>query len=188
MKVLSSSIYRGPNVYALFPVIRQTIDLGILEEWPTKRLGDGFVDSLIQALPGLQEHGCSYREPGGLVRRMREDEGTWLGHVLEHVVLELQGVAGADVSFGKTRSTGRTGEYDMVYEFEDEFAGVEAGRLGLALMHSLLPADLRPEDAESNFNFVERQDAFIRECQRRALGPSTASLVKAAEARNIPWI
>ena len=56
-------------------------------------------------LPGLQEHGCSYQVPGGLIRRMREDEGTWLGHVLEHVAIELQNIAGEDVSFGKTRST-----------------------------------------------------------------------------------
>ncbi len=145
MKIVDTSIYRGPNVYALFPVIRHTLDLGVLEDWPTGRLGSEFVDGLVAALPGLAEHGCSYGEPGGLIRRMREDEGTWLGHVLEHVVLELQGVAGNEVSFGKTRSTGRPGEYDMVYEFEDEYAGVEAGELGLTLIHSLLPRDLRPE-------------------------------------------
>jgi cyanophycin synthetase len=188
MKIIDTSIYRGPNVWALFPVIRHTVDLGKLEDWPTGRLGGDFVDALIDCLPGLAEHGCSYGEPGGLVRRMREDEGTWLGHVLEHVVLELQGTAGNEVSFGKTRSTGRLGEYDMVYEFEDEYCGVEAGILGLELMHSLLPGDLRPEDFPPDFDFHQRHEEFIRACQRRALGPSTASLVKAAEARGIPWI
>ncbi|MEE4107873.1 MAG: cyanophycin synthetase, partial [Halieaceae bacterium] len=93
MKYVETSVYRGPNVYALYPVIRHRVDLEALEEWPTARLGDDFIDGLVQALPGLAEHGCSYREPGGLLRRMREDEGTWLGHVLEHVVLELQNVA-----------------------------------------------------------------------------------------------
>ncbi|MEM1434538.1 MAG: cyanophycin synthetase [Pseudomonadota bacterium] len=188
MKITSTSIYRGPNVYALFPVIRHTLNLGVLEDWPTGRLGNEFVDRLVEQLPGLQEHGCSYREPGGLVRRMREDEGTWLGHVLEHMVLELQNVAGSDVGFGKTRSTGTHGEYDMIYEFENEFAGVEAGRLGVNLLHSLLPRDLRPEDAASCFNFEEELEDYVRACQERALGPSTESLVKAAEERDIPWI
>jgi cyanophycin synthetase len=188
MKIVDTSIYRGPNVYALFPVIRHTLDLGALEDWPTGRLGSEFVDGLVAALPGLAEHGCSYGEPGGLIRRMREDEGTWLGHVLEHVVLELQGVAGNEVSFGKTRSTGRPGEYDMVYEFEDEYAGVEAGKLGLDLIHSLLPQDLRPESLPGDWDFDREREDFIRACQRRALGPSTASLVRAAEERGIPWI
>ena len=188
MKIVGTSIYRGPNVYALFPVIRHTVDLGVLEEWPTARLGDDFVDRLVRALPGLEDHGCSYREPGGLIRRMREDEGTWLGHVLEHVVLELQNVAGSDVSFGKTRSTSEPGVYDMVYEYENEFAGVEAGRLGLDLMHSLLPDDLRPEGAVKDLDFDRELEDFVRACQKRALGPSTESLVKAAEARDVPWI
>jgi cyanophycin synthetase len=188
MKIVSTSVFRGPNVYALYPVIRLTVDLGALEDWPTRRLGDRFIDGLVEALPGLQEHGCSYREAGGFLRRMREDEGTWLGHVLEHVALELQNATGAEVTFGKTRSTGNPGEYDVVYEYEDEFAGVEAGKLSLELLHSLVAENLRPPEAQQDFNFDERRDEFIRACQRRALGPSTASLVKAAEARGIPWI
>ena len=188
MKFVDTSIYRGPNVYALFPVIRHTVDLGILEEWPTARIGKDFVDSLVEALPGLADHGCSYREPGGLIRRMLEDEGTWLGHVLEHVVLELQGIAGYDVSFGKTRSTDEEGVYDMVFEFEEEFAGIEAGKLALDLMHSLLPEHLKPSDAPRDFDFEAERDDFIRACQSRSLGPSTHSLVKEAEARNVPWI
>ena len=100
MQYLDTSVYRGPNVYALFPVIRHTVDLGELEQWPTARLGERFVDALVELLPGLQEHGCSYREPGGFIRRMLEDEGTWLGHVLEHVVLELLSMAGSEVTFG----------------------------------------------------------------------------------------
>ena len=76
MQYLDTSVYRGPNVYALFPVIRHTVDLGALEQWPTARLGKGFVEDLVDLLPGLREHGCSYREPGGFIRRMLEDEGT----------------------------------------------------------------------------------------------------------------
>ena len=188
MKFVSTSVYRGPNVYALFPVIRHTVDLGELEAWPTARLGEKFIDGLVEALPGLAEHGCSYSEPGGLLRRMREDEGTWLGHVLEHVVLELQNVAGSEVTFGKTRSTDTPGQYDMVYQYETEFAGIEAGKLGLDLLHSLLPDDLQPDDSPGDFDFAKELEGYVRACQRRDLGPSTASLVKAAEARGIPWI
>ena len=79
MKILSTSVYEGPNIYALFPVIRHVLDLGALEEWPTARLGQDYVDRLLENLPGLHEHGCSYGVPGGFVRRMREDEGTWMG-------------------------------------------------------------------------------------------------------------
>ncbi len=188
MKFVDTSVYRGPNVYALFPVIRHTVDLGELEDWPTGRLGEDFVNRLVEQLPGLADHGCSYREPGGFIRRMLEDDGTWLGHVLEHVVLELQSAAGADVSFGKTRSTDARGQYDMVYQYESEYAGIEAGHLGLDLLHSLLPESLQPEDTPGDFDFAVRRDDFIRACQKRDLGPSTASLVKAAEGRGIPWI
>src|SRR4026208_2514250 len=102
MKLLESSVYLGPNLYALFPIIRFTVDLEELEQWPTVRLGRRFVDGLLHALPGLQEHGCAYEMPGGFVRRMTEDEGTWLGHVLEHCAIEIQNIAGAKVTFGKT--------------------------------------------------------------------------------------
>ncbi|MGD8978368.1 MAG: acetate--CoA ligase family protein, partial [Gammaproteobacteria bacterium] len=188
MKIVSTSVFRGPNVYALFPVIHHTVDLGVLEEWPTGRLGDAFIDGLLQALPGLADHGCSYSETGGLLRRMREDEGTWLGHLLEHMVLELQGVAGSDVTFGKTRSTDTPGVYDMVYEYESEFAGIEACKLGLDLLHTLLPKDLQPEETPRDFDFAKELEDFVRACQRRALGPSTDALVKAAKERGVPWI
>jgi len=82
MRILNRNVYVGPSLYAKFPVIRLELDLGALEQWPTAKLGDTFIDGLLAAVPGLAEHGCSYREPGGFVRRMREDEGTWLGHVL----------------------------------------------------------------------------------------------------------
>ena len=99
MRILDRSVYVGPSLYARFPVIRLEVDLGVLEAWPTGRLGAAFVDALAAALPGLAEHGCSFREPGGFFRRMREGEGTWLGHVLEHVAIELQNMAGEEVTF-----------------------------------------------------------------------------------------
>ncbi len=189
MRILERNVYVGPSMYAHFPVIKLLLDLQSLEEWPSGRLGGGFVDALVEALPTLAEHGCSYREPGGLIRRMREGEGTWLGHVLEHVAIELQNIAGEDVSFGKTRSTGVRGVYTVVYEYAQRDEGIAAGELGVALLCSLLPPALRPDGAvPADWDWTEKRDEYIRYAQRRALGPSTASLVKAAEERNIPWL
>src|ERR1700741_2326223 len=189
MRILDRSVYVGPSLYARFPVIRLDLDLGALEAWPTGRLGEGFVGALAQALPGLAEHGCSYREPGGFYRRMREGEGTWLGHVLEHVAIELQNIAGEAVTFGKTRGAGAPGTYTVVYEYAQRDEGIAAGELGLRLLASLLPAALRPADSvPDGWTWPEARDEFIRFAQRRALGPSTSSLVRAAEARGIPWL
>ncbi|MEN8144335.1 MAG: cyanophycin synthetase [Gemmatimonadota bacterium] len=189
MKILETRVYVGPNQYAHFPVIRLTLDLEELEAWPTSRLGEPFIEALLKTLPGLHEHGCSYGEAGGFVRRLREDEGTWLGHVLEHVAIELQNTAGLDVTFGKTRSTDAAGVYQVVYAYEQSEEGLEAGKLALALLQNLLPAELAQAGAaKETFEFVEEHEAYIRFAQRRALGPSTASLVRAAEERGIPWI
>jgi cyanophycin synthetase len=189
MRIIDRSVYVGPSLYARFPVIRLELDLGALEGWPTARLGAPFIDALAAALPGLAEHGCSYREPGGFLRRMREGEGTWLGHVLEHVAIELQNIAGEEVTFGKTRSAGATGVYTVVYEYAQRDEGIAAGELGLRLLSSLLPAQLRPADSvPEGWAWPEARDQFIRFAQRRALGPSTHALVRAAEQRGIPWL
>ncbi|MGO4260179.1 cyanophycin synthetase [Lysobacter sp. TAB13] len=191
MRILDRSVYVGPSLYAHFPVIRLELDLQALEAWPTARLGPAFIDALVEALPGLAEHGCSYRQPGGFVRRMREDEGTWLGHVLEHVAIELQNVAGENVTFGKTRSVSedRPGVYSVVYEYAQRDEGIAAGELGIKLLCSLLPAEIRPAGSvPDDWEWESARDSFIRYAQRRALGPSTASLVRAAEERKIPWL
>ena len=190
MRILERSVYVGPSQHAHFPVIRLLLDLGDLEQWPTARLGPGFIDGLVAALPGLAEHGCSYREPGGFLRRMREDQGTWLGHVFEHAAIELQNIAGEDVTFGKTRSVdGRPGIYTVVYEYAQREEGIAAGELALRLLCSLLPEAVRPEGSvPEDWDWEQARDDFIRYAQRRALGPSTASLVRAAEERRIPWL
>jgi len=189
MKIIDRSVYVGPSLYAHFPVIRLDVDLGLLEEWPTGRLGPQFIDSLLTSLPGLAEHGCSYGEPGGFIRRMREDGGTWLGHVMEHVAIELQQAAGAKVTFGKTRSADVRGLYHVVFQYEQSDVGLEAGNLALTLLHSLLPNELQPAaSVPQGFHFQRELESFIKFAQRRDLGPSTASLVRAAEERGIPWI
>ncbi len=102
-RVLERSIYRGPHLYSDTPLIRVQVDLGPLEDWPTDRL-PGFADRLLELLPGLDRHGCSDGEPGGFVRRMHE--GTWLGHVAEHVALELQTAAGSRVAAARPALSG----------------------------------------------------------------------------------
>ncbi len=189
MRILDRSVFVGPSLYAHFPVIRLELDLGELENWPTAKLGGDFIDGLVAALPGLAEHGCSYREPGGFIRRMREGEGTWLGHVLEHVAIELQNVAGEDVTFGKTRSADKPGVYSVVYEYAQREEGIAAGELALRLLNSLLPEQLRTRGSvPDDWQWPLARDEFIRYAQRRALGPSTASLVRAADERGIPWL
>jgi cyanophycin synthetase len=190
MKILSTNVYVGPNLYAHFPVIRHQVDLGVLEQWPSAKIGTAFIDGLIEALPGLEEHTCSYSESGGFIRRLREDEGTWMGHIWEHAALELQNMAGSDVSFGRTRSMDSVGHYNMVFEYHQRDVGLEASRISRQLLLSLLPDDLQEQvkdEIEADFDFDDERDSFIHFAQRKELGPSTASLVRAAEEREIPW-
>ena len=191
MKIISSNVYVGPSVYAHFPTIRHVVDIGVLEDWPSAKLGEDFINGLVEALPGLAEHGCSYGEPGGFIRRLKENEGTWIAHIWEHVCLELQCMAGYEVTFGKTRGNGEVGQYNMVYEYTQRDVGLEAGVLGRNLLISLMPTEVREQlhtKVEEDFNFTEELDAFIRFAQRKAFGPSTGSLVAAAEERGIPWL
>ncbi len=191
MKILSTNVYVGPNTWASFPVIKHVLDLGVLEQWPSVKLGAEFIDTLVEALPGLKEHGCSYREPGGFLRRLREDEGTWMGHIMEHCALEIQCVAGSDVSFGRTRSTGEPGQYNMVYAYRQRDVGLEAGELAQKLLLHLLPQELQVNidyRFEEDFDFQDDLKDFVLRAQRREFGPSTGSLVKAAEDRDIPWL
>ena len=188
MRIVDQRTYVGPNLYATFPVIRFTLDIGPLEEHPSASL-PGFVDTLVGLIPSLDQHTCSHGVPGGFLRRLREDGGTWMGHVLEHVALEIQNLAATRVSFGKTRGAGERGVYHVVFEYEDPWVGEEAGKLALRLLHHLTPAELHPDaPPEADFDYTRELEALIRGAQKRAFGPSTQSLVRAAEERDIPWI
>ncbi len=187
MEILETRVYRGPNQYALWPVIRLKVDLGELEQHPTVKL-TGFAERLLELIPTLGEHTCGLGVVGGFVQRMKEDEGTWLGHVLEHVAIELQCLAGTHVTFGKTRGEGLPdGQYHVVYSYVEEAVGLEAGRLAMRLIRHLLPPDRAHHDP-SPFDFKAELEKLVRLAQRRALGPTTAALVRAAEERGIPWL
>jgi cyanophycin synthetase len=191
MKITATNVYVGPSIYANFPVIRMVLDLGVLLDWPSVKCGREFTDGLQRALPSLAAHGCSYREAGGFIRRLTEDEGTWMGHIMEHVALEIQNIAGSGVSFGRTRSTGEPGVYNMVYAYKQRDAGIEAGHLALRLLMHLLPENLQQQTGysiDADFDFHTELEDFVRRTQRREFGPSTQSLVDAAVERNIPWL
>lgn len=193
LRVLERSIYRGPHLYSLAPMIRIQLDLGELEEWPTSRL-PGFADRLVAALPQLREHGCSYGEPGGFVRRLHD--GTWMGHVIEHVAIALQNLAGHRITRGKTRSVrGRPGVYNMLYCYRNEAVGMAAGAHAIGLVTSLLPPELSavenwgllgvPEIAEPGS--VDAILAALRPLvAKAAYGPTTQALIDAARRRGIP--
>ncbi|MDC0745552.1 cyanophycin synthetase [Polyangium mundeleinium] len=182
MKLLETRVYRGPNLYGYRPVIRLTLDLEELEQYPSNKI-PGFVDRLLADVPTLHEHGCSYGEPGGFIRRLQD--GTWFGHITEHIALELQCLAGTPVTYGKTRTAHREGVYHVVYSFEEESVGRRAGELALRYLQGLLPAhfpDHLPPLADLNAEI----ENLARLAERMALGPSTRSLVDEAKRRGIP--
>ncbi len=188
MNIEGISVYQGPSVWAYFPVIRVRLDLGLLESWPSGRLGTAFQQGLLRALPGLREHGCSYGVSGGFVRRLTEGDGTWLGHVMEHSALELQNLGGFPVSFGRARGVpGRPGVYDVVYQFREREVGLAAGRLALTLLYSLLPETLREGFTPPLPDYAAEREGFLELARRKTLGPSTAALAQAAQQRRIPW-
>ncbi|MFC4172491.1 cyanophycin synthetase [Microvirga sp. GCM10011540] len=199
MNVVERGVYRGAHLYSLTPMIRFKLDLGALEQWPSNLL-PGFTERLLAFLPGLHQHGCSFHEPGGFVRRL--EEGTWLGHVAEHVAIELQSLTGIRVTRGKTRSVrGEPGVYNVMYSYQEEDTGLLAGRLALQLVDSLLPPELqgvrgldriyRDEDEpalQGGFDLQSALKALKYVHRRKALGPTTQSLVLEAERRGIPVI
>ena len=180
LEIRSTNVFRGPNIWARMPAILIEIDIGELEERPTNKI-PGFYEHLTELLPGLYEHACSVGKPGGFLQRMRE--GTWMGHVIEHVALELQNLAGAEVTRGKTRGAGERGLYNVVYAYAQEDVGIAAGQLAIRLLNHII------YDTEPDFDFVaELEEKVIRVAERLAFGPSTGAIVSEAERRGIPVI
>src|SRR5438067_12373352 len=127
-----------PNYWSYDPAIRLLVDLGSLEHWPSNTI-PAFNDALIDLLPGLHDHGCSLHRPGGFIERLRD--GTWMGHVAEHVALELQRETGATTTRGKTRRAGTPGYYHVVYGYNEEQVGLAAGKLAIRLLNHLVQAN-----------------------------------------------
>ncbi len=179
LTVVETRVYRGPNLWSYDKAIHLVVDLGSLEDFPTDRL-PGFTEQLLHLLPGLREHSCSRGRRGGFVERLYE--GTWLGHVAEHVALALQQAVGHDIRRGKTRQVkGEHGRYHVIYGYVDENVGLAAARLAVRLVNHLVEPD--PE-----LDFAEELEQFILRAERTAFGPSTQAILDEAVSRDIPWI
>lgn len=169
---------KGPNIWTYRPVIEAWVDIGAFEEAPSNTL-PGFNERLVAWLPGLQAHRCGVGEPGGFLLRLRD--GTWMGHILEHVTIELQNLAGSKVGFGKARQVAEgSGIYKVAVRTRSEVLGraaIEAGR-------ELLLAAV----ADRPFDVAAAVAGLSRLVDRHCFGPSTACIVDAAVERRIPWI
>lgn len=177
IKLLRINYLRGPNMWTYRPVLEVWLDLGGLEDHPTHQL-PGFTDRLTARLPALIEHHCGVGERGGFLQRLTE--GTWMGHVLEHIVIELLNLSGMPTGFGQTRSTSKRGVYRMVFRARDE----HVARQALAEGHALLMATINGDDFDVPAA-VTRVREKLDDCY---LGPSTAAIVAAATDRRIPHI
>jgi len=182
MKILRTQTLRGPNYWSIRrdKLIVMRLDLEDLAEKPSNEI-PGFYEGLIDVLPSLVEHYCSPGYRGGFFERVRT--GTYMGHIIEHIALELQELAGTPVGFGRTRSTSTPGVYNVVFEYVDEQAGRYAGRAAVRLCQSIVDTGTYPQE-ELAQDLADLRDL----CNNAALGPSTETIVKEAQARNIPWL
>lgn len=179
MKILSIQVLRGPNIWSIRrgKLIQMRLDLEDLEQKPTNAI-DGFSERLEQAIPSLYAHRCSKCYHGGFFERVKE--GTWMGHVIEHIALEIQTLAGMDTGYGRTRQTKTEGIYNVVFSYLEEKAGVYAAEASVRIAEALISG----EDCQLEAHIQQLRE--LRESER--LGPSTASIVNEAIARDIPWI
>jgi cyanophycin synthetase len=177
IRFLRVSYLGGPNIWTYRPVLESWLDIGELEDLPSDKL-PGLYERLTALLPGLVEHHCGVGERGGFLQRLRE--GTWAGHILEHVVIELQNMAGVQTGFGQTRSTPVRGVYKMVFRARNE----QVARRALTLGHDLLMVAVNGGHFDVAAAVHELRELVDDLC----LGPSTAAIVDAATGRRIPHI
>jgi cyanophycin synthetase len=179
MRIREIRALRGPNYWSIrrHKLIDMTLDLEEYEQMPTNTI-DGFYERLHQMFPSMQEHRCSENAPGGFFNRVKE--GTWMGHVIEHIALEIQSLAGMEVGFGRTRGFGEEGVYSVVFSYIEENAGIFAAKAAVKIAEAL--TNNTPYDLESDLQEMRE----LREAQR--LGPSTGSIIDEAVSRGMPWI
>ncbi len=179
MRIAEIKVLKGPNYWSVRrpKLIQMKLDLEEMEQKPTNTI-PGFRERLEKMFPTMIEHRCSVGERGGFFQRI--EEGTWMGHVIEHIALEIQTLAGMDTGFGRTRGTGVEGEYYVVFSYMEEDAGVYAAKAAVRIAQALTDA------AEYNLEEDIQNLREIREDTR--LGPSTGCIVEEAAKRNIPYI
>ena len=182
MRILKTQTLRGPNYWSIrrHKLILMRLDLEELAEKPSNEV-PGFYEGLIQVLPSLIEHYCSRGYRGGFLERVQE--GTLMGHIIEHIALELQELAGMPVGFGRTRETSTPGVYNVVFEYVEEQAGRYAGRAAVRLCNSIIQTGSYSQE-ELEQDLTDLKDLYAN----AALGPSTETIVQEAQARKIPWM
>jgi cyanophycin synthetase len=179
MNIREINAMRGPNYWSIrrHKLIVMVLDLEKMEAFPTDKV-PGFSERLKEMFPTMYSHRCSEGCPGGFF--MRVDDGTWMGHVIEHIALEIQTIAGMDTGFGRTRGYGEEGVYNVVFSYMEENVGRYAAEASVRICEALIAAE------DYNMEDDIQQMRELRENSR--LGPSTGSIVKEAESRGIPWI
>ncbi|KFF01433.1 cyanophycin synthetase, partial [Chryseobacterium luteum] len=179
MKIEKIQALRGPNIWSIRrkKLIQMRLDLEEMENYPTNKI-DGFRERIEKLIPSLLTHRCSEGEEGGFFHRI--ETGTWMGHVIEHIALEIQTLAGMDVGFGRTRETKSPGVYNVVFNYIEENAGIYAAEEAVNIAQALI------DNKEYDINACIQKLKEIRE--RVRLGPSTGSIVEEAVSRKIPWI
>ncbi len=179
MKIIEIKVLKGPNYWSIrrSKLIQMKLDLEEMEQRPTNTI-EGFSERIEKLLPSMYEHRCSEDHEGGFFLRVKE--GTWMGHVIEHIALELQTLAGMDCGFGRTRGTGVEGEYFVVFDYMEEEAGTYAARAAVRVAEALI------DNIDYSLDEDIQKLREIREDTR--LGPSTGSIVEEAAKRGIPYI
>lgn len=179
MKILKIQVLKGPNIWSIRrpKLIQMRLDLEELEEFPTNKI-PGFGERLQKLIPSLYTHRCSEGREGGFFHRI--ELGTWMGHVIEHIALEIQTLAGMDTGFGRTRETKTPGVYNVVFSYIEESAGVYAAEESVKIAQALI------DGTEYDIQHCIQTLKELREQER--LGPSTHSIVQEAISRKIPWI
>jgi cyanophycin synthetase len=179
MKILNIQALRGPNIWSVNrkKLIQMRLDLEEMEQFPTNKI-PGFRQRIEALMPSLVEHRCSEDKRGGFFERI--DRGTWMGHVIEHIALETQSLAGMETGFGRTRETKTPGTYNVVFSYIEEKVGLYAAESAVRIAEALI----KGEDYDLQADIKKMRE--IREDVR--LGPSTGSIVDEAVARDIPWI
>jgi cyanophycin synthetase len=179
MEIRSINAMRGPNYWSVrrHKLIVMVLDLQEMEELPSNKI-DGFPERLKKMFPTMYSHRCSEGCEGGFF--MRVDDGTWMGHIIEHIALEIQTLAGMDTGFGRTRGYGEEGVYNVVFSYMEESVGRFAAKAAVRICEALIAG----EDYDMSEDIQEMRE--LRESDR--LGPSTGSIIAEAEARGIPWI
>lgn len=175
MKLLDITVYRGRNIYSHKTVVKMVVDLLDYADTPTNEI-EGFNDALLACFPGLKKNTCSLGYEGGFLERLRT--GTYLGHVLEHVILDMQCTLGYDVKYGRTRLWEAPSKYSVIFEYGNEVAALECGKAAVFLLNCLMAR----EEVEIG-QFID----YLRKVSSEAeLGPSTAAIVREAKLRGIP--